>query len=90
MLVFNSKKQLLQFLAEDIGKGDITSALLSKKKISVRIISRENAIVAGAHYAKEIFKLKKCRVRILKKDGSKIKPNQTIMIIRRCWRHIDM
>jgi len=81
VLSFNSKKQLLQFLAEDIGKGDITSALLSKKKISVRIISRENAIVAGVHYAKEIFKLKKCRVRILKKDGSKIKPNQTIMII---------
>ena len=80
-MVFNSKKQLLQFLAEDIGNGDITSALLPKKKISVRIISRENAIVAGAHYAKEIFKLKKCRVRILKKDGSKIKPNQTIMII---------
>ena len=81
MLAFNSKKQLLQFLAEDIGNGDITSALLPKKKISVRIISRENAIIAGAHYAKEIFKLKKCRVRILKKDGSKTKPNQTIMII---------
>ncbi|MDH3779323.1 MAG: carboxylating nicotinate-nucleotide diphosphorylase [Nitrosopumilus sp.] len=81
MLVFNSKKQLLQFLAEDIGNGDITSALLPKKKISVRIISRENAIVAGVHYAKEIFKLKKCKVRIVKKDGSKTKPNQTIMII---------
>ena len=80
-LKFNSKKQLVQFLDEDIGKGDITSALLDKKKISVRIISRENAIVAGASYAKEIFKLKKCNSRILKKDGSKIKPNQTIMII---------
>ena len=81
MLTFNFKKQLLQFLAEDVGKGDITSALLPKKKISVRIISRENAIVAGVHYAKEIFKLKKCKVRIVKKDGSKTKPNQTIMII---------
>lgn len=80
-MVFNSKKQLLQFLAEDIGNGDITSALLPKKKISVRIISREKAIVAGVHYAKEIFKLKKCKVRIIKKDGSKTKPNQTIMII---------
>ena len=78
---FNSKKQLSQFLAEDIGKGDITSALLPKRKISVRIISRENAIVAGAIYAKEIFKLKGCNVKILKKDGSKIKPNQTIMTI---------
>jgi nicotinate-nucleotide pyrophosphorylase (carboxylating) len=78
-LTFNSKKQLLQFLAEDIGKGDITSNLLPKKKISVKIISRENAVVAGTTYAKEIFKLKGCNARILKKDGSKIKPNQTIM-----------
>ncbi len=80
-MTFNSKKQLLQFLAEDIGKGDITSNLLPKKKITVKIISRENAIVAGASYAKEIFKLKGCSSKILKKDGSKIKPNQTIMII---------
>lgn len=81
MLSFNSKKQLLQFLAEDIGSGDITSVLLPKKKISARIISRENAIIAGATYAKEIFKLKGCDAKIVRKDGSKIKPNQTIMII---------
>ncbi len=81
MLSFNSKKQLLQFLAEDIGKGDITSALLPKRKIIAKIISRENAVVAGTKYAKEIFKLKGCNVKILKKDGSKIKPNQTIMTI---------
>ncbi len=81
MLSFSSKKQLSQFLAEDIGKGDITSALLPKRKISVRIISREDAIVAGTRYAKEIFKLKGCNSKILKKDGSRIKPNQTIMTI---------
>ncbi len=81
MLSFNSKKQLLQFLAEDIGSGDITSALLPKKKISARIISRENAIIAGATYAKEIFKLKGCNAKIVRKDGSKIKSNQTIMTI---------
>ena len=81
MLSFNSKKQLSQFLAEDIGKGDITSALLPKTKISVKIISREDAIVAGTIYAKEIFKLNGCKVKILKKDGSRIKPNQTIMTV---------
>ncbi len=78
---FNSKKQLVQFLAEDIGKGDITSSLLSKKKITATIISRENAVVAGVTYAKEIFKIKGCNVRILKKDGSKVKPNDIIMSI---------
>ena len=78
---FNSKKQLAQFLAEDIGKGDITSDLLDKKRITATIISRENAILAGVQYAKEIFKIKGCNVKILKKDGSKIKPNQTIISI---------
>jgi len=81
MLSFDSKKQLLQFLAEDIRKGDITSALLPKKRISVKIISRENGIIAGTTYAKKIFKLKGCNSKILKKDGSRIKSNQIIMII---------
>jgi nicotinate-nucleotide pyrophosphorylase (carboxylating) len=81
MLSFNSKKQLLDFLTEDIGKGDITSNLLPKRNISARIISRESAIVAGVNYAREIFKLKDCRVKIQKKDGSRINPNQTIMTI---------
>jgi nicotinate-nucleotide pyrophosphorylase (carboxylating) len=80
-LSFNSKKQLAQFLAEDIGKGDITSALLEKKKISVKIISREKAIIAGTIYAKEIFALKGCKARIITKDGSKIRPNQILIKI---------
>ena len=78
---FNSKKQLISFLAEDIGKGDITSALLDKKRITVKIISREKAIIAGTIHAKEIFKLKGCSAKILKKDGSKVTPNGTIMTI---------
>ena len=80
-MTFNSKKQLVEFLAEDIGKKDITSALLSRKKITAKIISRETAIVAGVNHAKNIFKLKKCNVVILKKDGAKISKNQVIMKI---------
>ena len=57
-MTFNPKKQLSEFLAEDIGKGDITSNLLAKKKISARIISREDAVVAGVSYAKDIFRLR--------------------------------
>ena len=78
---FNYKKELSGFLSEDIGRGDITSSLLSKKNISARIISREKAVIAGVKYTKEIFNLKGCKVRILKKDGQKVKPNQTIMNI---------
>ena len=78
---FNYRKQLSGFLSEDIGKGDITSALVPKKSISARIISREKGIVAGVKYSKEIFNLKGCKVNVLKKDGQKIAPNQTIMKI---------
>ena len=73
------KKQLLQFLAEDIQSGDITSALLPNKKIKAKIISREQGIVAGVKFAKYIFQSKRCVVRIFIKDGSRLKPNQTIL-----------
>ena len=78
---FSIKKELLRFLAEDLGKGDITSALLPRNKIRAKIISRQNAVVAGAKYAKEIFVLKGCNVKIIKKDASKVKRNQTILEI---------
>ncbi len=81
IMVINTKKELLRFLAEDLGKGDITSSLLPRNKISAKIISRQNAIIAGVKYAKEIFILKGCNVKIRKKDGIKVKQNQTILEI---------
>ena len=75
----NQKKELLRFLAEDVGKGDITSNLLPKKIITAEIITSQNGTLAGVRFAKEIFCLKGCKVKILKKDGSKIRPNQTIL-----------
>lgn len=77
----NVKKELARFLAEDIGRGDVTSGILTDKKISAKIVSRQAGVVAGAKFAKEIFVLKGCRVTILKKDGSIIKANQTILRI---------
>jgi nicotinate-nucleotide pyrophosphorylase (carboxylating) len=80
-LDFSPKKELSRFLAEDIGRGDITSNLLPRKKINARIISRQNGIIAGVNYTKEIFSSKGCQVKIIKKDGNKIKRNQTIIEI---------
>lgn len=77
----NHKKELLRFLAEDIGRGDITSSLLPKKIITARIISKQNGILAGVEFAKDIFCLKGCKVNVLKKDGSKIRPNQAVLKI---------
>ena len=78
---YSPKRELKRFLDEDVGNGDITSRLLQKKKITARIITREDTIVAGTKFAKEIFALKKCKVRIIKKDGNIAKANQTILSI---------
>ncbi|MDH2907916.1 MAG: carboxylating nicotinate-nucleotide diphosphorylase [Candidatus Nitrosotalea sp.] len=77
----SAKKQLERFLAEDIKSGDITSKLLVRKKITATIVSRENGIVAGVLYAKEIFSSRGCKVTIHKKDGQAVIPDQKIMTI---------
>ncbi len=75
----NIKKELLRFISEDIQNGDITSVLLPKNKIKAKIISRENGILAGVKFAGDIFRLKGCNVKTIKKDGTKVKPNQIIL-----------
>ena len=75
----NIKKELLRFISEDIQSGDITSVLLPKNKIRAKIISRESGILAGVKFAGDIFRLKGCNVKIIKKDGTKLKPNQIIL-----------
>ena len=78
---YSPKRELKRFLDEDVGNGDITSRLLQKKKITARIITREDTIVAGTKFVKDIFSLKKCRIKIQKKDGKLAKANQTILDI---------
>ena len=73
------KKELLRFISEDIQSGDITSVLLPKNKIRAKIISRESGILAGVKFAGDIFRLKGCNVKIIKKDGTKLKANQIIL-----------
>jgi len=75
----NIKKELLRFISEDVQSGDITSVLLPKKKVNAEIISREEGVLAGVTFAREIFRLKDCNVKIIKKDGTKLKPNQIIL-----------
>jgi len=75
----NIKKELLRFISEDIQGGDITSVLLPKNKINAKIISREDGILAGIKFAGDIFRLKGCSVQTIKKDGTKLKPNQIIL-----------
>jgi len=72
-------------LNEDLyPNGDITSELIKNNKIiKAKIISNENALVAGIDFAKQTFLLidKKIKFKILKKDGSIVKKHSVIAII---------
>ena len=80
-MVIDVKKELLRFLAEDAHSYDITSALLPNQKINAQIISRDDGIIAGIKFAKDIFKLKGIHSKSVKKDGSKVRANQKILQI---------
>ena len=73
-------------LNEDLyPSGDITSNLVKNKKIvKFKLISNQQAIVAGLEFAKQTFKLidNKIKFNIKKKEGSLIKKNDLIATIQ--------
>lgn len=83
-----ARKELAMFLKEDIGKKDVTSELLPKKRIKANIIARERATIAGVTFAREIFALKGVKSKVIKKDGSQVKKNQNVMTVSGLARDI--
>ena len=73
-------------LAEDLYPyGDITSNLLNNNKIiEAKIISNQKAVVAGLLFVKQSFKQvdKKIKLILKKKDGSIVKKNSVIAVIK--------
>ena len=73
-------------LNEDLyPSGDITSALINNDKIvTIKLISNQNAVVAGLLFAKQTFSLidNKIKFIVKKKDGSKIKKGSLIASIK--------
>ena len=79
------KNTVKRALNEDLyPSGDITSNLVRNKKIiKVKLISNQNAIIAGLEFARQTFKLidSKIRFNIKKKEGSLVKKNEIIVVI---------
>ena len=73
-------------LNEDLyPSGDITSSLINKNKlVTFKLLSNQNAIVGGLLFAKQTFALidNKIKFIIKKKDGSTIKKNHLIALIK--------
>ena len=86
------KNTVKQALNEDLyPSGDVTSYLIKNNEIiKVKLISNEKAVVGGLRFAKYAFALIDSRIKFIvkKKDGSFVKKNSLIAIIKGKARHI--
>jgi nicotinate-nucleotide pyrophosphorylase (carboxylating) len=77
---------IMNALREDIGSGDITSALIFEKDIIVvaNIISKEDCVLAGIDVAKWIFNVvdEKIYFRSFSKDGDNIKRDKKMASLK--------
>ncbi|WP_207883488.1 carboxylating nicotinate-nucleotide diphosphorylase [Pseudomonas sp. 30_B] len=71
-------------LAEDVGSGDITAQLIAAERdASARIITRENATVAGSAWVDEVFRQVDPRVQVKWQvtDGEQVSADQTLFTL---------
>ncbi|WP_285275928.1 carboxylating nicotinate-nucleotide diphosphorylase [Halopseudomonas bauzanensis] len=71
--------QVRRALAEDVGDGDITAALIpADRQAQATIISREPAILCGTAWADEVFRQVDPQIKIewLAADGDQLAPNE--------------
>lgn len=76
--------QVQSALAEDLGKGDLTAALIpAGTQASATIISREAAILCGCAWAQQCFAQldRSIQPEWLVKDGDRVVPNQALVHI---------
>lgn len=82
---FNFKQFVASALKEDVGDGDHTSLSIIPRNKSgkMRLLAKEEGIIAGVKAAELIFKQvhKAIKITVLKKDGSRIKKGDVVLIV---------
>ncbi|MEM2995521.1 MAG: carboxylating nicotinate-nucleotide diphosphorylase [Candidatus Bathyarchaeia archaeon] len=77
------EEKLRSLLAEDVGQGDITTALTvpPKTQVEAEIIAKESGVAAGIEEAEILLENLGVKVENAVADGEKIKPKQALMKI---------
>ena len=73
-----------EFLREDIGYGDITSAALLEdgQQARARVLFREDGVAAGLEEAAALFALLGCTVKLSEEDGGGVAAGSVVMEVR--------
>lgn len=75
------EEQVRRALAEDVGSGDLTAALVGRPaRATARIVSREAAVLAGTAWVDEVFRQVDSLIGIewLVEDGARVAPETVI------------
>lgn len=85
-------EQLIRFLEEDLGFGDITSEILIPRGLKAKgvILAKEKGVVAGVEEAETLFKHFGINVKINRRDGDTVNPGDVIMEVEGEARSILM
>jgi nicotinate-nucleotide pyrophosphorylase (carboxylating) len=77
------EEKLKKILAEDVGQGDITTALIvpTESTAEAKAVAKEAGIAAGIEEGKILLESLGLKVEALVTDGEKMKPKQTLMKI---------
>jgi len=77
------EEKLREMLAEDVGQGDVTTALIvpEESTAEAEVIAKEAGVAAGVEEAKILLESLGLRIKALVADGEKIKTKQVLMKI---------
>lgn len=92
MSIHLTVEQLIRFLEEDLGFGDITSEILIPRGLKAKgvILAKEKGVVAGVEEAETLFKHFGINVKINRRDGDTVNPGDVIMEVEGEARSILM
>lgn len=85
------KSMVQAALAEDVGSGDITAALInSDKEVFARVITRENGVLCGVEFVREVYRQLDPSVQIEfdAVDGDRIERDKVLFRLKGCARSI--
>ena len=71
-------RDIERFLAEDVGFGDITTALLPDIEGSADLIAHQDGVVAGLYEAQRVFRYCKIKTEPLCEDGDTVHRNRVV------------
>ena len=75
----DARAELARFLAEDVGRGDVTGALVGRGRARARVVSREACTVSGLGHARAVFSMRRCSSLSPLRDGARARPGSEIM-----------